>query len=399
MRKADALNLRFRVRIATAALILWSAAMLVLAFRTGAQHDYVAYLRQWQLAASGGDPWSGDNTYGPLHLILAPLLPMGDLAPKMAIAGALLAANAMLAYRLLRERGGIPWTYWLMVPANFLVVGIGFIYGLNDSLVAALLVLAVLARRRGNMAAAGLLIGVAALTKYYPILLLPFFALEGRKLQWSLILGGVAVFAVGLAAAYVEWGAGFIDALTYSSTRGPKLLSVFAALGNFFPGTAAVDWAIDNNAALVVLTTLGMFAVCWLMKISWLESAVFGLLVVLTTYKVGHQQFYLPWLFLVAALPLLGKRSADLTAVAMIPLALFLSQYHAGYFFGGAYWPGTELYWVRQFGGAMGFAVAVGCLVLAITAQTWREPAPPAIRPAAPIPARQPQLSATRRQI
>ena len=36
-----------------------------------------------------------------------------------------------------------------------------------------------------------------------------------------------------------------------------------------------------------------------------------GYLVMLTLYKVGNQQFYLPWLLMVSALPLVNKQSAD----------------------------------------------------------------------------------------
>src|SRR6476469_7330685 len=82
------------------AAAIWSGAMIWLALAGGVQHDYGPYLAQWRLVLSGSDPWSTDNAYGPLHNVLAYLLPAGDLAPKLAIAGALLAANAVLLRRL-----------------------------------------------------------------------------------------------------------------------------------------------------------------------------------------------------------------------------------------------------------------------------------------------------------
>ena len=54
-------------------------------------------------------------------------------------------------------------------------------YGLNDAFVAALLTVAVIFRHRRYVLTAGVLVGLAALTKYYPLLLLPFFALDGRR--------------------------------------------------------------------------------------------------------------------------------------------------------------------------------------------------------------------------
>ena len=51
-------------------------------------------------------------------------------------------------------------------------------FGLNDGFVAALVIGAVLARRDGRIVLAGVLLGLATLDKYYPALLIPFFALD-----------------------------------------------------------------------------------------------------------------------------------------------------------------------------------------------------------------------------
>ena len=133
---------------AAAALIVWSVLMLWLCAQQGVQHDYRSYLGQWRLLLDGANPWSTDNNYGPLHTVVGFLLPFGQLAPKFLLVGALLIANAALVFSLLRERGVGPILiiYLLAVPTNVLVVGVGIIYGLNDALVASLLVAAVLFR-------------------------------------------------------------------------------------------------------------------------------------------------------------------------------------------------------------------------------------------------------------
>src|SRR5262245_15656037 len=59
------------------AMTIWSLSMLWLAVSTGVQHDYPSYVSQWQLVLSGADPYSTDNAYGPLHNLLAFLLPLG----------------------------------------------------------------------------------------------------------------------------------------------------------------------------------------------------------------------------------------------------------------------------------------------------------------------------------
>ena len=297
---------------AVAALILWSLLMLYLAWQQGIQHDYGAYLKQWHLLLDGADPWSDSNSYGPLHTLIGYFLPAGQLAPKLFMVGALLVANGALALSLLRERGPSPIliVYLLAVPTNVLVVGMGVVYGLNDALVAALLVMSVLLRLRGKFVATGIAIGAAALLKYYPLLLLRFFALDGRRLHWPVIASGLAVFCAGMAAAYALWGEELLERMSYSAGRRAKLLSILAPLSKFLGKDGIVRWLLDYNAYLVVSGVAATFLLTWRSGRNWLEATVLGYLVMLTLYKVGHQQFYLPWLFMVAALPLVNERSA-----------------------------------------------------------------------------------------
>ena len=216
----------WEIGILTAAVILWSLLMLWLCWRSGIQHDYRDfYVTQWQLLLDGADPWSTDNNFGPLHTIIGFLLLWGPLAPKFFMVSALLAANTALILELMRERGKSPIQviYLLAVPTNVLTVGAGVMYGLNDAFVAALLMLAVIFRHRRYVLTTGVLVGLAALTKYYPLLLLPFFALDGRRLRWSVIVGGIAVFCVGMIAAIAIWGQGPFESILFSGSKsGPE---------------------------------------------------------------------------------------------------------------------------------------------------------------------------------
>src|SRR5579864_62307 len=167
----------------------WSLAMIWFAVTSGPQHEYVLYLSQWNLVLSGADPWSTSNAYGPLHNLLAYLLPLGQLGPKLLIVGALIAANAMLVQEIVKSGGttadyGI---YLLAVPTNFLVIVIAFAYGLNDALVAAFAVFAILARFRDKLIVSGCLLGAAILLKYYPIFLVPLFALDHGRIRFPLV--------------------------------------------------------------------------------------------------------------------------------------------------------------------------------------------------------------------
>ena len=106
--------------------------MLWLCWCSGIQHDYVWYLKQWQNLLQGNDPWGAGNAYGPLHTAIGFLLPLGPLAPKFLMVGALLGANALLVVELLHERSMRPiqiiYLLAIPIPTNVLAVGAGVIY-------------------------------------------------------------------------------------------------------------------------------------------------------------------------------------------------------------------------------------------------------------------------------
>ena len=114
---------------------------------------------------------------------------------------------------------------------------------------------------------------------------------------------------------------------------------------------------------IVALVWFSGICVACKLSINWLEASTLGFLSVLLTYKVGHPQFFIPWLFLVAALPLVKTESAHRLAWICIPFVLFLSIFLWGYAYG------TDQYehvlgWVRRNVGL--FACFQGiCIILA----------------------------------
>ena len=353
------------------ALVIWTVAMLCLCWWSGIQHDQRYYVKQWQILLAGGDPWSTTNTYGPIYTLLGYLLPFGRLAPKLLMVGALLAANAVLVVELMRARGihPIQAIYLLAIATNVLFIGVGVIWGLNDALVAALLIASVLLRHQRKFVAAGLLIGLAALTKYYPLLLLPFFAIDDDRVRWSVIFSGLAVFCVGLAGAVGVWGQSPIDAIVHGSTRRASLLSILKAFQKVLDHEGSVrslvQLLIRYNTMFVITGVVAVMLFSWKLRINWLEGAVLGYLVALTLYKVGHQQFFLPWLFMVASLPLLKLESSDRLAMMLLPIVLLLSLYQFFFEF-GPYTCGDSCAWVRSYGGFIFFPASA--LTVALSA-------------------------------
>jgi hypothetical protein len=145
------------------------------------------------------------------------------------------------------------------------------------------------------------------------------------------------VVALGFAASTALWGGAILNALALAADRGPELLSIIAAI-NWHPelvgGRQVVGVLVRTNAVVVAVIAALAVAVGWRARLHWLEASVLGLLATLTAYKVGHQQFLIPWLFLVAALPLAGTISARRLAWLCLPLVMFLSVFQWGYAYG-----------------------------------------------------------------
>ncbi len=345
-------------------LIIFSLICLVVSYKTGLKHDYRQYIGQWMLVLSNDDPWRTNNAYGPLHNIFAYLLPISNLAPKVLIVGFFLLAHGLLIYEISdRNWREISLGYFLSIPANFLFIGVVVIYGLNDSFVAAILVLSILARNKRFMGVSGGLVGLAALVKFYPVLLLPFFALDDRKISIKLLSWGGFVFFLGMCIGYALWGASVFSPILFGAERGPKLMSVIAALRSLLGDTDIVLFLIKFNSAFVIVgVTLAFFAVRKI-DLNWLPSAVIGYFVVLTLYKVGHQQFYLPLISMVSALPLVKDRDARFLLVCMIPFVLCVSIYQFGFQFGSDQYR-EKLGWVGSYGGFFFFLVSILTLSL-----------------------------------
>ncbi len=251
------------------------------------------------------------------------------------------------------------------LATNFVVVGVGAIYGLNDTLCAALVGVAVIARVRHAALLCGAALGSAVLLKYFPALLVPFFALSGRRIDMRIVAASVATVILGFAVAYLVWGASVFDPVLFGVEREPKLLSVLAALQTtpwLVGGSDNLRVLLQANGGFVILAAVVTFCLCYLARLRWIEGATLGLLAVLTTYKVGHQQFYLTWLMLVAALPLSVSSVGRRMAYVCLPLALFLSLYHWGYQFGADQYRGAFKF-VRLYGGFGAFTLALATLL------------------------------------
>ena len=355
------------MRRALPILVATAALALIVTVIGGIRHDYIYYLEQWRLVLTGTDPWSTNNAYGPLHNAFALLVPIHPLVPKLVSAASLLIANGLLVFALLDARPLAQWrtTYLLVFAGNAVVLVSTFWFGLNDGFVAALIIGAVLARHADRLVLAGLLLGLASLDKYYPTLLVPFFAMDARAIQPRLILAALVTMAIGFLAGIAIWGGAFFEAIAYGVSRDASVLSILRPItlvGRQIGIGPAVDLLVRYNGPLVLLVWMICLAAAWLRRDNWLVAACWGFFAVLLTYKVGNQQFWVSWLALVACLPLINTPEADRLARLSLPYATFLSLFEIGYVLIQPEYYRLGLSWIRDFAGVPSFILGAAML-------------------------------------
>ena len=109
---------------------------------------------------------------------------INPLVPKILFSGSSLIILIMLQTRrnLIGKIDNQDLLFILLIYPLFpFTIIISYIYGINDSIIALLIILACTMRRQEKMVATGTLIGLGALLKFYPILFLPFFSLVQKK--------------------------------------------------------------------------------------------------------------------------------------------------------------------------------------------------------------------------
>ena len=358
----------------------------------GARHDYLAYLVHWKLILEGSNSWVtnatgvGHNAYGPFHSIYAYFLFFGILGPKFFQLTIFLVANFFLLKELHKinfflEKKNILF-YLLAVPGNFLTLNVTAILGLNDTLVASIVLFAVLFRLNEKNYLAGSLIGLAALIKYFPIFLLPFFSLnQSKKIEWRVIIAGTLTLILGLFISIFFWGDGFINSIIYGATRDPKTLSIFKALSQTFftenlSGLAKILWInfLKYNFILVIFCSSVLFFITYFLKIHFLVSSILGLWTVFTFYKVGHSNFYLTWLMMVTCLPLIENKIMDAKNLKSCCIAffLFLSIYSWGFVFATDGYTGKSSV-VRDIVGYISFYLSLGGILFFFLSRNSKE--------------------------
>jgi len=183
---------------------LWLAAGMAL----GPHYDYTPYMVQWARIMAGYDPWLGDptNAYGPGHVLLAPLFQLHRLLPKLLFLLSWIGAFLVVFVAAGRDVviGAFSFLVMFLTPFFFILVNI---YGVEDTLVASLTLVAVDLRvRKGWSLLPAILLMIAGFTKIYPLVLLPYLATDRGIIDWRFAFCVVFVSTVAALLTYIGWG-------------------------------------------------------------------------------------------------------------------------------------------------------------------------------------------------
>lgn len=261
----------------------WLLLLPVVAPATPRADDFQDYLWAAHQLALGGDPygnftrthvpwdWSLNSGYIYPAVFAAVLVPLtwipNDLAVRvwLLIIQASVVASVVIMYAIIGRPKRTELLALVAVLATFFPLINTMWTGAMNAILLLLLTAAWAAWHRRRDAAGGILVGVAAVFKIFPVALLPYFA---WRREWRLVLAAMATGIVGLLACLLVTGFGhnlyyFRDVLPHLAAgtgyrENQSLSGLAARLCN--PSTAdqggGAGWCgrlIDWPATLVVL--------------------------------------------------------------------------------------------------------------------------------------------------
>ena len=303
------------------AVVLISVIVDVPDFHSAASERYRV------IAETSGRPYRDfDVEYAPGELAIAEAVGSGTSAAARGLLAVIAFSGDVVAFAAIRRGWGADAArryLWLGLPLLI------FIYRRADLATAALTVTALMLARRHREGAGGLAMAAAFLTRLWPVILAPIWAIE-RNLR------ALWVFAVAASSGVIAWVAyGGLDGVgQVSSFRGATGWELESSVG-------VVVWALTDEhrfeaganrtgivpawAGPVMLASLvAIFAIIWLRaRGSRSEpagppalAAVAALLVVSPLLSPQYASWLLPW----AAIAGVGGRR--FTIAASVPIAL-----------------------------------------------------------------------------
>ncbi len=303
-------------------LVVFSAAFLAFTMLSRVRGDYWSYLQEWHEVLRGNNPWAPNldfNAYGPLFNVMAPLLWLTPLAPKLLFA----FAYVLFVIWLIADFGAgrklvvLSWpviVFWLVNPFPWVEIAY---YGQLDVLMAFACVVAIHSQVRGKDIFSGVCLAIGVLLKYLPIVILPFLLFDEHRFRFRSFICCVVVVVSGLFISVLVWGSSTFSPLVFAATR-PSFNSIYAVLStassplrrsgeiirppqppnpDFSPGSPNLAWL---EKPLGLTAGLGVFMWCMVRQIGPALSGPLAALVTLLFYREGFINYQMMLFFLLS---------------------------------------------------------------------------------------------------
>jgi hypothetical protein len=332
--------------------LFYSLLLLGLAICSPIVGDYCPYLQQWHNVYHGFDPWAisanpkevvhipwfnfcakyfflARNAYGPLFNVYGLTSIIYPTIPR-AIGAVLFLIITWKIIKEIRAREDLDWKirFWLYIGIfgnffSFVFVGIS---GGNDVYIAFLICAAIIALYRGDPVLAGMAIGLGGLIKFYPLYLVPFMALDRRRLDIKFAAVAIATFIGGAILAYAEWHAAIFEPLFLNldreATRSSVMYILLSSVQSFFHISIPVSWVVIGLAPLAIAALICQY----MLRLSNLTGFMVGYILILTFNQVGYVVYYFPLMLAIYLYYLYAQPSPKLSRALLILFAAILFQ-------------------------------------------------------------------------
>lgn len=318
-------------------LIVLSFAYLAMTVARGCIQDYYFYIQMWQEIQRGHDPWFyifgtfgkyPMNAYGPLFNLFAFPALLNPLLPKLLFATAYLG----FAIWLVKNRASdskarsLPWPLlvaWFWMPYCWVEIAN---FGHFESIVGLFCVAALEARIRQRDIGSGVFLGLGALLKFMPVVLLPFLMIDGRRFRLRLPAAAILTIVLGLGASLLIWGPSTFRPLIFAAERSSHHLSIYRFLKGPYSPLRWLDIVDNLDPAAPFFLAIALFWAWRLVRRRMFEPApatVLAILVTLMFYQVGFAQYHMVLFVLVSYWMVRDRRPIRETILVWIALASY----------------------------------------------------------------------------
>jgi|GEM_PF-2403447 len=278
-----------------------SALSIIITLLFPILHDYVSYENQWSITLSGQSPWIGTgNAYGITYNFFGIFYGIYNKLPRVLFVLTYLAAvYFILTYcQSIKFKKTNAVLYIFMLNPLFWIFCVA--YGSNDSFLAGITSISIIALIHFKPKIAGILLAIGSNFKFTPLFIIPFLVLEKKVIDYKLIIAFIITTVVIVLSGFILWGTDIINPFIFGAERPSKVFSIFRFIrGEFQP------------LSFIGVNNIDHFSI-YFMLFSWILSLIiyvrysfdkylmilFSFSNILLFYKVGHHQFFILLLFL-----------------------------------------------------------------------------------------------------